>query len=90
MCRRIRKGSVGIPQAQWCHDLAGMCQVSLIGYAVGGAFLQLGYFDLPYNIMVLVVLTNVWLKSRAWETERDKPVGRFQIPGVYNTPAQAT
>lgn len=82
MCRRIRKASEGHPQAQWCHDLAGMCQVSLIGYAIGGAFLQLGYFDLPYNIMVLVVLTHVWVTSRAWETEREVPSRWFRIPGV--------
>lgn len=89
MCRRIRKASAGIPQAQWCHELAGMCQVSLIGYAVGGAFLQLGYFDLPYNVMVLVVLTNVWLKSRAWETEREQTHRWFRIPGL-RTQAPAT
>ena len=41
----------------WAHDLAAMCQVSLIGYAVGGAFLSLTYFDLPYYVvMTLVVL----------------------------------
>ena len=33
-----------------------MCQVSMTGYAIGGAFLSLAYFDLPYNILVLVVL----------------------------------
>ena len=29
-----------------------MIQVSLIGYAAGGAFLSLAWFDLPYNIML--------------------------------------
>jgi probable O-glycosylation ligase (exosortase A-associated) len=38
--------------------LAGMCQVSLVGYAVGGAFLSLAYFDLPYNIVVMLVVAN--------------------------------
>jgi hypothetical protein len=61
-----------------------MCQVSLIGYAIGGAFLQLGYFDLPYNIMVLVVLTHVWVTSKAWETERETPSRWFRIPGVQS------
>ena len=38
--------------------LAGMCQVSLIGYAVGGAFLSLAYFDLPYNILVMLIISH--------------------------------
>jgi probable O-glycosylation ligase (exosortase A-associated) len=44
------------PDHAWCKVLAAMCQVSLIGYAVGGAFLSLAYFDLPYDILVIIVL----------------------------------
>jgi putative inorganic carbon (hco3(-)) transporter len=45
----------------WCRHLGSMCQVSLVGYAVGGAFLSLAYFDLPYNILALVVATKAWM-----------------------------
>lgn len=45
------------PDKKWAADLAGMVQVSLIGYAAGGAFLGLAYFDLPYHLMAIVVLT---------------------------------
>lgn len=45
------------PEKKWAADLAAMAQVSLIGYAAGGAFLGLAYFDLPYHLMVIVVLT---------------------------------
>ena len=41
-----------------------MCQTSLVGYAVGGAFLSLAYFDLPYNIVVILVVTTQWLKAQ--------------------------
>ncbi len=41
---------------KWAADLAAMIQVSLIGYAAGGAFLGLGYFDLPYHLMVILIL----------------------------------
>jgi hypothetical protein len=41
---------------KWASDLAAMIQVSLIGYAVGGAFLGLAYFDLPYHLMIIVLL----------------------------------
>jgi hypothetical protein len=33
-----------------------MVQVSLVGYAAGGAFLGMGYFDLPYHLMIIFVL----------------------------------
>ena len=56
-------------QTKWCADLGAMCQVSLIGYAVGGAFLSLSYFDLPYNIMVVVVLARRWILDKSWEKE---------------------
>ena len=59
--RHIRKLAQGKPPLQWTCDLAVMCQASLIGYAVGGAFLSLAYFDLPYNIVVILVVTKRWL-----------------------------
>ena len=40
-----------------------MSQVSLIGYFVGGAFLSLAYFDLPYYIMVALIATK-WILER--------------------------
>lgn len=57
------------PEAKWCSDLAAMCQVSLVAYAVGGAFLSLAYFDLPYNVMVLVVGTRLWIARESWKRE---------------------
>lgn len=44
------------PELAWAHDLAAMCQVSLVGYAVGGAFLSLTYFDLPYYLVLILVV----------------------------------
>ena len=43
----------------WASNLAKMCQVSLVAYGSGGAFLGLAYFDLPYHILVLLVVTKV-------------------------------
>jgi len=45
------------PDRKWASDLAAMMQVSLIGYAAGGAFLGLAYFDLPYHLMIIILLT---------------------------------
>lgn len=51
------------PRLRWIFDLAGMCQVSLVGYAVGGAFLSLAYFDLPYDILIMIVVSQRWLTT---------------------------
>jgi probable O-glycosylation ligase (exosortase A-associated) len=55
----IRRQVKGRPDLQWAADLAGMCQVSLIGFFVGGQFLNVAYFDLIYLYVPLVVCTAV-------------------------------
>ncbi len=66
---KLRKLGRQRPETKWVSDLGAMCQVSLVGYAVGGTFLSLAYFDLPYNILVLVVLSRAWLLAKAWQTD---------------------
>lgn len=43
-------------ELKWLSDLAAMSQVSLAAYLIGGAFVTLAYFDLPYHILCIVVL----------------------------------
>jgi putative inorganic carbon (hco3(-)) transporter len=81
----LRKSAAGIPQAQWAADLGGMAQVSLLGYAVGGAFLSLSYFDLPYYIMVMVIASRVWVKTKGWEREPVYARGWRTIPGLASS-----
>ena len=52
---------------RWAQDLAAMIQVSLVGYAVGGTFLGLAYFDLPYNLIGILVATRVLVDRRITE-----------------------
>ena len=61
---RIRRATQRSAQLRWLYQLAGMMQVSMIGYAVGGAFLSLAYFDLPYNVMVILVACERWLQEK--------------------------
>lgn len=82
MAGNLRKVSRGKPQAEWCETLGVMCQVSLIGYGVGGAFLSLSYFDLPYNVMTMVVLARVWVLKRGWETEPAYKPSWRTVPGL--------
>ena len=54
--QQIIKRCKNDPERKWAADLAAMIQVSLIGYAAGGTFLGMSYFDLPYHLMILLVL----------------------------------
>lgn len=45
----------GRPDLEWARNLAAMSQVSLIGYATAGAFLNLGFFDLYYFLIAVIV-----------------------------------
>ncbi len=75
---KIRRVTRHREDARWLYHLAGMMQVSMVGYAVGGAFLSLAYFDLPYNVMVIIVVCERWLAekdaSREGQSATD-PVG---------------
>jgi probable O-glycosylation ligase (exosortase A-associated) len=46
-----------VPELKWASDLAAMCQVSMIGYLVGGAFLSLAYYDYFYYVIAALVIT---------------------------------
>lgn len=47
------------PELAWARDLAALVQVSLVGYAVGGAFLDLPYYDLPWNLCAILIICRV-------------------------------
>ena len=59
---------------QWASDLAAMVQVSLIGFWVGGSFLGLAYWDYPYILMAVVVLTHMVVSKRIAEEGADAKV----------------
>jgi putative inorganic carbon (hco3(-)) transporter len=73
--QRLRGRTLANPDTAWLHELAGMVQVSMVGYAVGGAFLSLAYFDLPYYIMVILVASKYWLREERWKTEKQGAFG---------------
>jgi len=59
--RNVRKLTETQADKKWAFDLVSMCQVSIIGYAAGGAFLTLAYFDLYYDLITLIVALEKWL-----------------------------
>lgn len=65
----LRKEALRQPETHWLSPLGAMCQVSLVGYAVGGAFLSLTYWDMPYNIVLMVVIGQQWMRHKRWLVE---------------------
>jgi len=49
------------------RELAAMIQVSVIGYAVGGAFLELAKFDLYIMLIAIAIMMLSQLKNRLEE-----------------------
>jgi probable O-glycosylation ligase (exosortase A-associated) len=89
----LRKKAALMPQARWAVDLGSMIQACLVGYAVGGAFLSLAYFDLPYNMMVMVVLARRWIETNGWKSDPivslpDYVLGRQPPVGSHGTTAK--
>lgn len=85
---RLRKRTPTNPETTWLHDLAGMIQVSMVGYAVGGAFLSLAYFDLPYNILVIIIASKYWLREERWKIEPPAEVLVGDAPSARQEPAR--
>lgn len=78
---RIRQESKQIERLKWIGDLASMLQASLIGYAVGGAFLGLAYFDLPYHLVAAAVIARGLLDRELHQGAVEKPKLRPSPPG---------
>ena len=76
----LRRNGAEQAESQWAAHLGAMCQASLIAYAVGGAFLSLAYFDLPYNLLVLVVVARRWVEDRGWERDAVAPAVKYAQP----------
>jgi probable O-glycosylation ligase (exosortase A-associated) len=57
--KRVIRLSKKDPSLRWARELAAMCQVSLVGYFVGGSFLGLAYWDFPYLLAAVIVLTEL-------------------------------
>lgn len=82
---RVIKFCKDKPELKWAGDLGAMCQVCLVGYAVGGAFLSLAYFDLLYDIILIIVLLEKLLLLPAKKKTFAPSVGRI-VPKVPGNP----
>lgn len=72
-CNKTKRMVKNNKDLSWADSLASMCQVSLVAYGIGGAFLGLAYFDLPYHIMAIIVLCNLFVtQTLSAENQRSK------------------
>lgn len=73
----VMKATRDQPELLWAHDLMSMTQVAIIGYGAGGALLNLAYYDLPYHLMAIVVLTKLRVREQLYASaSQGKPAAR--------------
>lgn len=72
LCKRIIRITKNDADLKWANDLAKMTQVSIVAYLVGGAFLGLAYFDLPYHLMTICVLCHLMVENEIKSRENNK------------------
>lgn len=64
MATRISQVTDGLPEYRWMADLSRMLQVCFVAYAVGGAFLSMSYFDLPWHLVSFVIIMRAMLEEQ--------------------------
>lgn len=64
LASQVQKRAGNNPELDWIARFAAMAKVSIIGFAVGGAFLSLAYFDLPYYLTVTLIVMMRWMDTQ--------------------------
>lgn len=83
---QLTRRAQGHPEfGSWVPKLMPMVQVSLVGYAVGGAFLSLAYFDLPYYLVCIIVLVDATMRESGRQTAA-VPAIDPQVPAQRKSP----
>lgn len=88
-CRKLIKIGKTAPQLEWAANLGAMLQVSAVGFAVGGAFLSLAYFDLPYYQMAMAVTALRILRRQQGQAKMESKSSTSSLP-MAATPATPT
>jgi putative inorganic carbon (hco3(-)) transporter len=63
------------PELAWAVSLSRAIQVSIISYMVGGAFLNLAYWDLPYYQIVIVAIVRDIVRRSIESTVKEASPG---------------
>jgi len=81
MCSQVARMSRDRPDRHWAYWLAQMLKVSLVAFLVGGAFLNLAYWDVPYYLFVAIAVTRTLLRS-AEAASAEANNGELSGPGA--------
>ena len=74
MCGQVARLAKGRSEYHWAYWLAQMVKVSMVAYLVGGAFLNLAYWDVPYYLFVAIAVTRSILRqAEATDTVQAAP-----------------
>jgi len=84
---RIAREANRYPDLKQLADMVRMIQVSLVGYAVSGAFLGLAYFDLYYALIAIVVMSGYVLRKHIAEIQ-DGHSESLRIASALPTPGK--
>lgn len=57
-CRRLIKRCEGDPEWDWAARLMRALQISLVGFSVGGTFVNIGYWEILYYEVLMVVVVH--------------------------------
>ena len=53
----VSRATIGRPDLTWAGNLSRMLQVSMVGYLVGGMFMDRAYFNFYYHLLVITAAT---------------------------------
>ncbi|MBF0340580.1 MAG: putative O-glycosylation ligase, exosortase A system-associated [Magnetococcales bacterium] len=68
--RRIIQLARRDPELLWARDLAAMLQVSLLSYYAAGLFLGMAYFDLPYQLIAILIVLVTYTENYVIEKQQ--------------------
>jgi putative inorganic carbon (hco3(-)) transporter len=58
-CNKIVRLTRSVPELKWANELGSMLQASLIGFAVGGALLEIVVFDIYYTFAIAAMIVHL-------------------------------
>lgn len=70
----------GRPDLAWAGDFGLMMQVSIVGFTVGGAFLSLVNFDVPYYLMAAIVAAYALVNKEVQRNVTSAPAQAIKPP----------
>jgi probable O-glycosylation ligase (exosortase A-associated) len=85
---RLKKLTKNREDLIWIRDLGRMIQVSFLGFFVGGAFLSLAYWDVPYYFLVIIVALERLARQPPETVAPPVAAEEAPVPAHVNIPPQ--